>query len=371
MRIRIYKRRGSDIYSCDIRHKGQRFRYSLDTKKLPEARRRADDIHRRVVAGELIENEQAAAAPFCLNMVAEYREDLARRGCTEMHITHKITVLVRLISDSGATRMDELDTPAMTRALAYLVDRSPRTQNFAVVSLQSWFNWLRKTKRWVSDAADAIERVRERKAKPERRALTVAELERITSFSEIPESRQLIYAVAAATGLRKGELAALRVADVDLSQTPIIVSLEPEKTKNRKRLIQPCALPEAFRSRWARLLESASPSDSALGPMPNLKTFKRDLSRAGIPLVTPAGRLDFHALRVTYGSHLAAAGIPLALTQKLMRHSTPTLTANIYTRWSPESHEDAALKLLEFQGSGHKKGTKRRDGGGQSSNQAG
>lgn len=367
--MRIYKRDGA--YYVSFTHNGERFRRSLKTDKLTEARRRADDFHRRVVAGERLANEQKKAAPFCLNLLAEYRDDLARRGCTAMHITHKVTVLARLVADSGAERMDELDTPAMTKALAYLADRSPRTQNFAVVSLQSWFNWLRKTKRWKSDAADAIERVREAKAKPERRALTVAELERITTFSEIPESRQLIYAVAAATGLRKGELAALRVVDVDLAQTPIILQLGEEATKNRKRLIQPCALPEALRSRWAKILEAASPTDSALGPMPNLKTFKRDLSRAGIPLVTPAGRLDFHALRVTYGSHLAAAGIPLALTQKLMRHSTPALTANIYTRWAPESHEDAALRLLDFQGARHKIGTKQGDGESRPSNQAG
>ena len=31
---------------------------------------------------------------------------------------------------------------------------------------------------------------------------------------------------------------------------------------------------------------------------------------------------------------LARTGAPLTLTQKLMRHSTPTLTANVYTRLS-------------------------------------
>jgi integrase len=42
--------------------------------------------------------------------------------------------------------------------------------------------------------------------------------------------------------------------------------------------------------------------------------------------------LDFHALRVTYGTALARAGVRLQEAQRLMRHSTPILTANVYTR---------------------------------------
>ena len=42
--------------------------------------------------------------------------------------------------------------------------------------------------------------------------------------------------------------------------------------------------------------------------------------------------LDFHALRVTYGTSLARAGVRLQTAQRLLRHSTPVLTANVYTR---------------------------------------
>ncbi len=42
--------------------------------------------------------------------------------------------------------------------------------------------------------------------------------------------------------------------------------------------------------------------------------------------------LDFHALRVSYGTSLARAGVRLQMAQRLMRHSTPVLTANVYTR---------------------------------------
>jgi len=41
--------------------------------------------------------------------------------------------------------------------------------------------------------------------------------------------------------------------------------------------------------------------------------------------------VDVHALRVTFGTHLCAAGVPLRTAQAAMRHSKPELTANVYT----------------------------------------
>jgi site-specific recombinase XerC len=57
------------------------------------------------------------------------------------------------------------------------------------------------------------------------------------------------------------------------------------------------------------------------------------LARAGIPYRDGTGRVfDFHALRCYYAVELLLSGVPLVAVQKLMRHSTPTLTANIYAQ---------------------------------------
>lgn len=62
------------------------------------------------------------------------------------------------------------------------------------------------------------------------------------------------------------------------------------------------------------------------------RIFDRDLSAAGIPKRDDRNRVvDIHALRVTFGTHLCAAGVPLRTAQAAMRHSKPELTANIYT----------------------------------------
>ena len=62
------------------------------------------------------------------------------------------------------------------------------------------------------------------------------------------------------------------------------------------------------------------------------RIFDRDLAAADIPKRDQRNRVvDVHALRVTFGTHLCAAGVPLRTAQAALRHSKPELTANIYT----------------------------------------
>ncbi len=62
------------------------------------------------------------------------------------------------------------------------------------------------------------------------------------------------------------------------------------------------------------------------------RILNRDLEAAGIPKRDERDRVvDIHALRVTFCSHLCAAGVPLRTAQAAMRHSKPELTANIYS----------------------------------------
>jgi len=60
--------------------------------------------------------------------------------------------------------------------------------------------------------------------------------------------------------------------------------------------------------------------------------IKKDLEAAGIdPEDHGIGKLDFHSLRHTFGSLLAAAGVHPKVAQDLMRHSDINLTMSRYT----------------------------------------
>ena len=88
---------------------------------------------------------------------------------------------------------------------------------------------------------------------------------------------------------------------------------------------------EKFRSGDAR------PADTVFrGKVPRVRTLKGDLKRAGIPFEDERGqRADFHALRTTLATMLAAKGVSLQASKALMRHSDVKLTLKVYT---DESH---------------------------------
>jgi len=56
------------------------------------------------------------------------------------------------------------------------------------------------------------------------------------------------------------------------------------------------------------------------------------IKKSGVEREDEMGRvIDIHALRYTFASMLAAAGVSLVIAQKLLGHSDPKLTAALYT----------------------------------------
>ncbi len=93
-------------------------------------------------------------------------------------------------------------------------------------------------------------------------------------------------------------------------------------------------------------IPTALASDEPLFDVPDglIRIFDRDLVFAGLARVEKRGgkevvvktdergrTIDVHALRHTFGTHLSKAGFPLRTAQAGMRHSDPSLTANVYT----------------------------------------
>lgn len=162
--------------------------------------------------------------------------------------------------------------------------------------------------------------------------------------------RALIYKTLALTGLRRGELASLTVSQIDFSGRVAFVVLNAADEKNRQGSTIPLRADlaidirawlddelEPLRERCRRLgqpVPARLPAGTPLFHMPTglTRIFDRDLAVAGIAKRDERNRVvDIHALRVTFGTHLCAAGVPLRTAQAAMRHSKSELTANIYT----------------------------------------
>lgn len=161
--------------------------------------------------------------------------------------------------------------------------------------------------------------------------------------------RELIYKTLVLTGLRKGELASLTVGDLRLDHAPPYAVLRAWADKARLGAEIPLR-PDlaADLRRWLAAELECLRATVAEGGLPipvrlpaERKVFAvpynfapvlhRDLRAAGIPKRDDRGFVvDVHALRHTFGTHLAKSVLPRT-AQAAMRHSTIQLTMNLYT----------------------------------------
>jgi integrase len=141
--------------------------------------------------------------------------------------------------------------------------------------------------------------------------------------------------VAAYTGLRRGELVALRWSDIDIPRRKVIVrravSADEETPSTKSRRAREVPIPDQAATALRRLVNRADFTTAndfvfvnRLGRRLDASALRRRVERAR----DAAGlhKLRFHDLRHTYGSLLVAGGVDLAAVKSAMGHSRITTT---------------------------------------------
>lgn len=196
-----------------------------------------------------------------------------------------------------------------------------------------------------------VDKPRSDGADPDIRFLDESELEALLAAA--PDNRigsvnRVMWLTAAMTGLRQGELLALRWMDVDWSSGRIrvrrsFVRGEFGQPKSQRSLR---SVPLAGRVSSELTAHRASSAfagerDLVFGhpelgiPLERsrvLKRYKAAAKRAGIREVR------FHDLRHTFGTRMAAAGVPMRTLQEWMGHRDYKTTL-IYADYAPIAHE--------------------------------
>ena len=236
---------------------------------------------------------------------------------------------------------------------------SERTANFYLDALNGFFRWAVKDRRLTENPIAHLKKLKVTDAM-HRRALSVEEQRWLIDttakapdrFGMTGEDRAVLYRLALGTGFRASELGALTRGSFDLNGNPPTVTLPPAATKNRKGCVQPIThdLAEALRP----ALAGKVPTVRAFNVPPRYDTaamIRDDLAAAraawmekaapedradldGSDFCRPdgdAGRVDFHALRHSFGTNLARANTPVKTAMDLMRHSDVNLTMRLYS----------------------------------------
>lgn len=348
--MRIYKprytaddgtRRTSGKYWVRFSVAGQRYEKPLDTSDRQAAAIKAGEIikaHELRAVGAETHIESRGAKPSVL--AAEYVRELQRQGREPRHynlISSRLTSLL-----GGVSTLSDVTPERIRATLARIAEREKltgRTANRYRIALFGFFRWLVKEGRWNRNPIEAVPRARETDPDRRRRALTPEEVEKLLATA--PADRALVYLVAATTGLRRKELRLLQWGDIDFAEGTLRVRAKTAKGRKESTLpLTPRTLDVLAAAR-----KDAPAGVAVFDTVPEVPILRADLAAAGIDAAASEDILDFHGLRVTFGTTLARSGVTLAEAQKLMRHCTPALTSNIYTRLTLRDGRGAMKKL--------------------------
>jgi integrase len=196
--------------------------------------------------------------------------------------------------------------------------------------------------------------------------ITILEPEQIRTMLTALRGRQLyvVAVLAISTGLRRGELVALRWRDIDLETGQIRVerSLEqtnaglafksPKTRASRRTVTIPRAIAAELQKHWrtqqerrlALGLGRSGPddlvfarADAAPWPPDSLTTaWQKAIASLRLPQVT------LHGLRHTHVSQLIAAGLDVVTVSRRIGHSNPTVTLNVYAHLFGNTDQRAA-----------------------------
>ena len=141
-----------------------------------------------------------------------------------------------------------------------------------------------------------------------------------------------MYRVALGTGFRVAEIRSLTLQSFSFAGKYPTITVEAAYSKNRTRREQPIA--GKLATDLEVFIAGRDPERPVFKPNADKTAdmLRADLARAGINAEDSAGnRVDFHALRHTYITLGAKAGIAPKILMDLARHSDINLTMKVYS----------------------------------------
>ncbi|HVV84779.1 MAG TPA: site-specific integrase [Kofleriaceae bacterium] len=273
---------------------------------------------------------------------------LAKSAGDDKPSTHKqkqLTLKTQLLPRFGKLRLDEI-TYALVEAwrLELLQTMEPSSVSRLMTNFRSLIGYAHKL-----DVLDRLPRwPTQRVVLPAPAFLSFEETSRLIAAAEPMDPWKAMVIVAVRTGLRHGELTALRWQDVDLAAGKLWV--------NQNLVNGHLGTPKSGHGREVPLSNDAIAALRAIRHQRGPLVFCSKTGRAFQHWVTDnalriicrhAGMLPigWHRLRHTFASHLATRGVSLQAIQELLGHANLKMTMR-YAHLMPQVKRDA-VNLLD------------------------
>ena len=270
----------------------------------------------------------------------------------------------------GRYRVANIDVRAVEDFRKALQEHCPhlgnRTVNLVLTSLGAILKHAVRHNLRPSNPIEHVDRLPE--PRKEVVPLTPEQAESLLSRAKEQDARMAtVVQLGLYTGMRMGEILALRWRDVDLHGRLLTIHGTNSHKSQRERFQDAGSFgsPKTDRSRRrvklsvtsAQLLRehrmlTGNPSDAVL-VFANSKGLPLDPSnfrdRFWKPLVEAEGLpkgFTFHCLRHTYASHMLSKGAPVEFVQRQLGHSSYQTTLSVYRHWIPD-RDDVHADVIE------------------------
>jgi len=310
-----------------------------------------------------IDAQDVKAANSKHTLLAEYAKQyekwLTGKGRTANHAKRTRGYIETVCDEAEWETLPDIDAMNLgeLKATWRKAKMGARAINARLVAVKAFTRWLWRHDRVKTDPLATVERLgTDKDPRHPRRAMTEEEVRGLLSATHNARKRYgmtgpvraMLYRLAVETGARANELRTLTRGMVDLEHRTMTVLAA--YAKNGKEAALP--LRRGTTEALALILKGLKVTDRVFDmPIPSLvsKMLRADLKAAGITYRDDLGRVvDFHALRHTCGSMLAAKGVHPRTVQTLMRHSDINVTMKYYTHTYRDQETEAVEALPDF-----------------------
>jgi integrase len=218
------------------------------------------------------------------------------------------------------------------------------------------------------NVCDIVKKSLPRQERHEAQTLTEVQAQKLLAQVRGHYPWEALFTMAIITGMRRGELVALRWADIHMRERYLQVRRsaryaglgyglqvgEPKTASSRRKIVLPPFLVEVLHQHGTEQKDSRQAAGDSWeendlvfcnkrGGYINIETmrtwFKRLLADVGLPA------MRFHDLRHSAATLLLAMGVHVKVVQELLGHSNILITLNTYSHVLPSIHEKAMDEL--------------------------
>jgi integrase len=255
-------------------------------------------------------------------MVEEYRQFKQVEGLVDASIYEVLLTLrhfKRIVSLNSSREITQPNLDAFVLKRSEEVEKN--TLNKDIRNIKAFLNWGTRNRL----VGPGLEIKKVKVAQKPVTALTPQQVrDLLTAASRYP-TLHLRVLLAVTTGLRRGDIESICIGDIHFDRNTIA-------TRNRKagKAMPERPIPEAIMTELSNRVTTLPDGQERLftdrfGP----KRWEKVRKAMGLP------ELKFHDLRKTFASLLAQRGVSTAVTQRLLEHSSPQLTNDVYTNVDP------------------------------------